>query len=353
MISRLNFTGDFEFFISQNNLNFIDIIENLDRSKNLIIVTYNIFTKTNLILERLKLLENFEEIIIITNIPGRFEQYYGNQNEKARKEIQKYLDLLEPLNFKTHVKVYFNFSNHSKIYLTDEVVYIGSGNFSDASKNNIEAGVIIKSHEQRQKLYEEVIKKIELNTIRYFGKEIEKHKNKLSGYLKKIDLITDTLRELICEFNDDGSSGSKNIIKVDIEIPGSTIEEIYNLIEDLHNYITLELIDSSKISFEDFLKNFESLYDSLSITLDKLNNFSFDDTALSYFEDNFSHMAEIDDSMETSISKAFERQTDIEHEIIWSRQDLFKSFKNLKLLLQPTVDLIENYLKNQNDIDNT
>ena len=100
-------------------------------------------------------------------------------------------------------------------------------------------------------------------------------------------------------------------------------------------------------------KNFESLYDSLSITLDKLNNFSFDDTALSYFEDNFSHMAEIDDSMETSISKAFERQTDIEHEIIWSRQDLFKSFKNLKLLLQPTVDLIENYLKNQNDIDNT
>ena len=68
MISRLNFTGDFEFFISQNNLNFIDIIENLDRSKNLIIVTYNIFTKTNLILERLKLLENFEEIIIITNI---------------------------------------------------------------------------------------------------------------------------------------------------------------------------------------------------------------------------------------------------------------------------------------------
>ena len=188
MISRLNFTGDFEFFISQNNLNFIDIIENLDRSKNLIIVTYNIFTKTNLILERLKLLENFEEIIIITNIPGRFEQYYGNQNEKARKEIQKYLDLLEPLNFKTHVKVYFNFSNHSKIYLTDEVVYIGSGNFSDASKNNIEAGVIIKSHEQRQKLYEEVIKKIELNSIRYFGKEIEKHKNKLSGYLKKIDL---------------------------------------------------------------------------------------------------------------------------------------------------------------------
>ena len=158
---------------------------------------------------------------------------------------------------------------------------------------------------------------------------------------------------MICEFNDDGSSGSKNIIKVDIEIPGSTIEEIYNLIEDLHNYITLELIDSSKISFEDFLKNFESLYDSLSITLDKLNNFSFDDTALSYFEDNFSHMAEIDDSMETSISKAFERQTDIEHEIIWSRQDLFKSFKNLKLLLQPTVDLIENYLKNQNDIDNT
>ena len=58
--------------VSQNNLNFIDIIENLDRSKNLIIVTYNIFTKTNLILERLKLLENFEEIIIITNIPGRF-----------------------------------------------------------------------------------------------------------------------------------------------------------------------------------------------------------------------------------------------------------------------------------------
>ena len=38
MISRLNFTGDFEFFISQNNLNFIDIIENLDRSKNIKII---------------------------------------------------------------------------------------------------------------------------------------------------------------------------------------------------------------------------------------------------------------------------------------------------------------------------
>ena len=107
MISRLNFTGDFEFFISQNNLNFIDIIENLDRSKNLIIVTYNIFTKTNLILERLKLLENFEEI-------------YNSTYERTLRYIVckcSNIDDVNDLVQDTYVELYNILEKKKEIYL--------------------------------------------------------------------------------------------------------------------------------------------------------------------------------------------------------------------------------------------
>ena len=38
---------------------------------------------------------------------------------------------------------FFNFSNHAKIVGTENIVYIGSANFSNESKNNIESGIII------------------------------------------------------------------------------------------------------------------------------------------------------------------------------------------------------------------
>ena len=62
----------------------------------------------------------------------------------------------------------FNFTNHAKIIGTENIVYVGSANYSDESKDNIESGTIIRDKEFIQKLYTEVFPAILDESTPYF-----------------------------------------------------------------------------------------------------------------------------------------------------------------------------------------
>ena len=51
---------------------------------------------------------------------------------------------LKPEDIGGKVSVFFNFDNHGKIIMTNNVAYIGSSNFSEESKKNIEFGFIAR-----------------------------------------------------------------------------------------------------------------------------------------------------------------------------------------------------------------
>lgn len=100
--------------------------------------------KSNL-LEELKKCDEDTEICIVSNIPGRWEKYFGEwYKNKARKNISLYKSRLSPEKIAEKAEVYFCFSNHAKIVMTNNIAYIGSSNFSEESADNFESGFISK-----------------------------------------------------------------------------------------------------------------------------------------------------------------------------------------------------------------
>ena len=140
MTDRVNL-GDACFVGSFGEYGFTEIVDDFENAEKILIVTYNL--SDNSLIKKLKELEQSTEISIFTNIPGRFPSYYDEDLQKrARQKIQRYLEKLHPDNLGENIHVYFSFDNHSKIIATDFSAYVGSANYSDASKNNYEAGII-------------------------------------------------------------------------------------------------------------------------------------------------------------------------------------------------------------------
>ena len=56
--------------------------------------------------------------------------------------IDLYKQQLNPVDYGMRLEPYFTFKNHSKIIMTDNIIYWGSSNFSDESCENFECGTI-------------------------------------------------------------------------------------------------------------------------------------------------------------------------------------------------------------------
>jgi hypothetical protein len=113
--------------------------------------------------------------------------------EKAEKTIRRYLDRLDPANFKSLARVFFSFKNHAKIIKTDKIAYVGSANFSDESQGNWEAGVILRDPTVLTAI-EAVIDELEKDSIRYFG-------GKMQNVVSPIIAAREELSEVLEQFS--------------------------------------------------------------------------------------------------------------------------------------------------------
>ncbi|WP_296561986.1 phospholipase D-like domain-containing protein, partial [uncultured Acetobacterium sp.] len=164
-----------EFVCSKNKLNYKDVLDDFKNAKCIRILTYNISKSSysNTLIDALKNVAEDVDVQIITNIPSRFPNYQNSQRGKNAKQgyrenYSKYLEKLNPDNFKSNPFVGFNFANHGKIVGTDNIVYVGSANYSDESKNNIESGTIIRDKKFILKLYDELFPIIVDESVPYF-----------------------------------------------------------------------------------------------------------------------------------------------------------------------------------------
>lgn len=77
------------------------------------------------------------------------DKYYGtnaghNMCSTASSNIEIYISILNPDNFPGQFTPYFNFHNHAKLIGTENIVYIGSANYSNESADSIDTGVMIE-----------------------------------------------------------------------------------------------------------------------------------------------------------------------------------------------------------------
>lgn len=74
-------------------------------------------------------------------------------------------------NFQSNPEVAFGFTNHAKIIATENILYVGSANYSDESSDSIESGTIITDKTAMSKIFEEFFSAVIDESMPYFDDE--------------------------------------------------------------------------------------------------------------------------------------------------------------------------------------
>lgn len=169
---ELSFDGG-RFVSLSGELNYKEVLADFPTAKIVRILTYNISKnqRHDALLDALK--DTTADIQLITNVPSRMEKYYDSDagqkmRSAARSNIQIYISKLNPDDFAGRFSPFFSVHNHAKIIGTENIVYIGSANYSNESADNIETGVLIEDKEFIRELYSQFFDKVKNEALSYF-----------------------------------------------------------------------------------------------------------------------------------------------------------------------------------------
>jgi len=129
--------------LGRESMNYQRVLDDFMNAKKVRILIYNISKNQyrNELMNALRKVQADADVKIISNIPSRMPTYYntptGESMRRAyRNNFSTYLERLNP-------EVAFNFTNHAKIIATENILYVGSANYSDENSDSIESGTII------------------------------------------------------------------------------------------------------------------------------------------------------------------------------------------------------------------
>ena len=162
---------DGKFVAGKGEHNYKEVIDDFKNASFIGIVTFNLSqNESGTLISKLKeACKSGTMATVITNIPKRFSNYFEDKYAFAASTvIKKYIRFLKAENFDMRISAFFNFSNHAKIIMTNNVVYWGSANYSDESKNNYECGVISRDAELIRKIRDVVFPEIISKSVPYY-----------------------------------------------------------------------------------------------------------------------------------------------------------------------------------------
>ncbi|MBZ9633318.1 hypothetical protein [Clostridium sp. FP1] len=171
-----------DLVLTNNEYGYKEVVDSFANSSHIIIITYSIHKD---LLAQLYKLDKDKSIIIVTNIPARFEKYNSEtQKANARKQISITEHILDTSKFKAFTTTFFNFNNHSKIIISDSVAYIGSQNFYGST--SWECGTLIRSKSEINEIKDKFINEILDCSIPYNYKYDLSHLDDILELLKRL-----------------------------------------------------------------------------------------------------------------------------------------------------------------------
>lgn len=256
------------FVTQEEDVNYREVLEDFQQAKTIRIMTYNISKnkKEDALLEALKEIE--ADIQIITNIPSRMDMYYdseaGNKMRlNARKNIEIYISKLKPDNYPPSFKPYFNVKNHAKLVGTENIVYIGSANYSNESANNIEAGVLIRDKTFISKLYADFFDNVKENSLSYFDENFSAFRLFVLSLCQKFDYHHKKLLENVYTDYDRNGVGVADSIFLDI----SDLAVLYSDLDELESICNAaeDTYDEENEKYNDSLEHLMDSFSQLNI----------------------------------------------------------------------------------------
>lgn len=167
---------DVQFVESKGDYGFREVLDDFDNAEYINILTFDISKNGDELINLLKKagLRGIP-IRVISNIPQRFDRYFVGDGydyrKPARKNIKIYERKLNPEDIGILTEVFFMFSNHGKIVMTNNIIYWGSANYSDESKKNYECGVLCRDREFIKYVNEVLFPSITGESLSYYSEE--------------------------------------------------------------------------------------------------------------------------------------------------------------------------------------
>lgn len=256
------------FVAHSGRLNYQEVLDDFSNANVIRIITYNISKnqRTDALLDALK--KSTADIKLITNVPSRMDEYFStqagqNMRSAARRNIQIYISKLNPDNFPSQFVPYFNVNNHAKMIGTENIVYIGSANYSNESSDNIEAGIIIEDKVFIQKLYSEFFDKVESSSMSYYDEYFSAFRLFiLSLYAKFQHHHRNLLQNLYTDYQ-----RTKLCVADTVFIDRSDLENLYRDLDELNSIGVAadNTYDEDNDEYNDELEELKSVFDGISI----------------------------------------------------------------------------------------
>lgn len=361
-----------KFIYSKNELGYQEVLDDFNNADEIIIVTYNISEKQSILIQKLTDAPSETKISIFTNIPSRWDKYYGDAYKNAaRKKINVYLTKLKPDSIGEKVSVFFNFENHGKIIMTNNMVYVGSSNYSEESKNNIEFGIISRDQDYVTFLKEEITKELEESSTPYFEYDYLPLLLEVKMHLSDLFALKNELFEQVYSYYDDldgkgyfyndteGRLSQVTIKDIIAELGkcsglfGTVYDVAYQCTDDEN---TLDEINEYYENMISLGREFEDI--SCNEEVHELAHFDSSERANQIIQEEYSAEA-YDEYLEGYIQKAmdtvFEEFQDLCQESKDSLDDMIKVIDSFLSLSKKALDVFEEleFRKISEDIDNT
>lgn len=355
MINRIKISDNAELIFSKNECGYEKVINDFKKAKIIKIVTFNISAENSRLLNEIKNLKDTTEVEVITNIPNRYATYYSDAARKrAKKNIISYADQLNPESFSPMVSSYFNFSNHSKIILTENIAYIGSANASDESNMNFEGGVLIKDKKIISDIIRTTIPMIKEDSLEYYGNGLSRYIILVLNLLTRLRRIKEQFHFSFYNINDHRGADIEYYDSYNADLSPILIEEIESafyeyedIINELQESEDVDINDVEEINIYHVIKNIEKLRAFSEYDIQIKSNEYLEDFSYIAYEENLDEYAQL--AFERANNEKMELANEIKETVIELDNELDEALENVKYLY----DCIIEYKKLNGEIDNT
>lgn len=361
-----------KFVSSKDGLNYNEVLDDFPSAKTIRIITYNISKRkyNDGLLEMLK--ESEADVQIISNIPSRMPEYFHTKagefmRSKAKENIQVYISKLNPDKYSGGLSTFFNIHNHAKLIGTENIVYIGSANYSNESADNIEAGVIIKDKEFIKKLYEDFFEDVKSESLSYFDENFTAfHLFVLSLYAKFCKHHKKLLQDLYTDYE-----RTKMCVADAIFIDENDLAVLYKDLEELDAICQVadDTFDEVNDDYNDALEEMKEHFNALNIdwlkevisedgSLYQLATFDQDLEVNDILQNDYYHVAYdeyLDTYAEKAVDIAAERFSALHYNFSEESDDFLAEFEKILFALDSALVFISKWKSSKinSEIDNT
>lgn len=151
---------------TKDDYGFQKVLDDLPKARLVFISTMHLFNNEGSrdLLDHIRRLPRETRVILVCQLP------WDTTMQRALR--LRYLSALRPLRFSANIEVYFLDRNHAKIVATDSVAYIGSANFTGATKDNYECGILLENTDETRELLKPIIERMLKDAVRHYGGEV-------------------------------------------------------------------------------------------------------------------------------------------------------------------------------------